>query len=109
LQQSAWFPVAQIAPGVILFGLVAWERRRRYLEQHPEIILRRRAKRGLRRERRAMRRAAREGDPTRFGTAATKAMQVASAPHYAAEARALVGADVLELLQSAEENGEHHA
>jgi hypothetical protein len=103
LQTSPWFPVVQLLPAGAFFGLWSWDRRRRYLEQHPDVVLRRRARRALRRERRALRRAARERDASRFAGAAVNAMRVACAPHYPAEPRALVGSDVLQLLGS---NGE---
>lgn len=103
LQTSAWFPFAQLIPAGAFFGLWSWDRRRRFLEQHPDVVLRRSARRALRRERRALRRAARDRDASAFADAAVNAMRVACAPHYPAEPRALVGNDVLQLLGS---NGE---
>ncbi len=100
LQQQAWFPFAQLGPAMVFVGLWGWDRRRQYLEQHPQILLRRRARRALRREWRAMRRAARTGDAPRFAAAAVSALRVACAPHFPAEPRALVGGDVLQLLGS---------
>ena len=47
-------------------------------------------------------RAARAGDAPRFAAAAISAMRVATAPHYPAEPRALVGSDVLGLLPEKE-------
>jgi len=104
-QQQAWFPLVQLAPAVAFFGLWRWDRRRRYLEKHPHIILRRRARRALRRQWRILRRAARAADGRRFAAAAVNAMRVACAPHYPAEPRALVGCDVLALLPEAERFG----
>ena len=78
------------------------DRRRRYLEDHPEILLRRRARRALHREWRTLRRAARAGDVPGFATAAVSALRVGSAPHFPAEPRALVGSDVLQLLTELE-------
>jgi hypothetical protein len=101
VQQQAWFPLMQIVPAALFVGLALWDHRRRYLEQHPEVVLRRRARRALRREWRAVRRAARAGEAAGFATAAVSAMQVACAPHFPAEARALVGQDVLEALPEA--------
>jgi hypothetical protein len=98
VQEQAWFPVLQLCPGFAFLGLWAWDRRRRYLELHPEIVLRRRARRALRRERRKLGHAAREGDAPRFADSAVTAMRVACAPHYPAEQRALVGGDVLQVL-----------
>jgi hypothetical protein len=104
-QQQAWFPLVQLAPALAFFGLWRWDRRRRYLEKHPDIILRRRARRALRRQRSILRRAARAADARCFATAAVNAMRVASAPHYPAEPRALVGCDVLPLLPETERSG----
>jgi hypothetical protein len=100
-QQQPWFPLVQVSPALAFIALCSWDRRRRYLQQHPDILLRRRARRALRRQRREMRRASRAGDAIRFAGAAVGAMQVACAPHYPAEPRALVGSDVLPLLDDA--------
>jgi hypothetical protein len=104
-QQQAWFPLAQLAPAAAFGGLWGWDRRRRYYEKHPDILLRRRARRDLRRQRRIVRRAARAKDAPRFAAAAVSAMQVACAPHYPAAPRALVGSDVLALVHDSGGNG----
>ncbi len=104
-QHQAWFPLVQLAPAVGFLGLWRWDRRRRYLEKHPDIILRRRARGALRRQRRILRQAARAADARRFAAAAVNAMRVACAPHYPAEPRALVGSDVLPLLPGPERAG----
>jgi hypothetical protein len=103
LQTSPWFLVVQVIPAGAFLGLWTWDRRRRYFEQHPDVLLRRRARRALHRERRALRRAARDQDAAQFAGAAVTAMRVACAPHYPAEPRALVGSDILQVLGS---NGE---
>jgi hypothetical protein len=104
-QQQAWFPLLQLAPAAAFFGLWSWDRRRRYLEQHSDILLHRRARRALHRQRRILQRAARAADAPRFAAAAVSAMRVACAPHYPAEPRALVGADVLPLLPELDRAG----
>lgn len=104
-QQQAWFPLVQLAPAAFFFGLWSWDRRRRYLEGHPDVPLRQRARRALRRQRGIVRRAARAADAARFAAAAVNAMRVACAPHYPAEPRALVGGDVLPLLPEADRTG----
>ncbi len=104
-QLQPWFPFAQLGPALFFLGLWSWDRRRRYLEVHPDVVLRRRARRALRRQWRALRRAARTSDAPRFATAAVNALRVASAPHYPAEPRALVGGDVLPLLPEAARAG----
>ncbi len=104
-QEQAWFPLAQLAPAVAFAGLWGWDRRRRYFEQHPDALRRRRARRDLRRQWRAVRQAAQAKDAPRFATAAVSAMRVACAPHYPAEPRALVGSDVLTLIRETGGNG----
>jgi hypothetical protein len=99
LQRNSWFPLLQLLPAAVFLGLWIWDRRRRYFEQHPEVLVRRRARRALHREWRALRQAARSGDAQGFASAAVSAMRVGCAPHYPAEPRALVGSDVLQLLQ----------
>jgi hypothetical protein len=99
LQQRPWFPLVQLGPALLFIGLWTWDRRRRYLEQHPDIVLRARARRALRREWRALREAGSSGNGPRFATCAVSAMRAACAPHYPAEPRALVGADILRLLK----------
>jgi hypothetical protein len=98
VQRQAWFPVVQIAPAVFFLGLWLWDKRRRYLEQHPEVVLRRRARRALRREYRVFRRAGEARNASAFATSAVRAMRVACAPDYPAEPRALVCGDILEVL-----------
>jgi hypothetical protein len=102
LQRQVWFPLVQLAPASAFLGLWLWDRRRRYFEQHPNLVLRRQARRALRRHRRLLHKAVRAGDAPQFATAAVSAMRVACAPHYPAEPRALVGGDVLLLLPEAE-------
>jgi hypothetical protein len=87
------------------FGLWGWDKRRRYLAQHPDLVLRRRARRALRRERRALQRAAHAADAPRFVACAVRSLRVACAPHYPAEPRALVGADILAVLPEHERTG----
>jgi hypothetical protein len=105
LQQRAWFLVVQLLPVFGFAGLWAWDRRRRYLEKHPGIVLRRRARRALRRERRVLQKAIRAGDSLRYANVAVSAMRVACAPHYPAEPRALVCRDVLDLIGETERAG----
>jgi len=100
LQTSPLFPIVQLIPAGAFLGLWTWDRRRRYYEQHPDVLLRKRARRALHREWRAMRRAARDKDAARFAGSAVSAMRVACAPHYPAEPRALVGSDIVKVLGS---------
>lgn len=105
LQMRAWFPLVQLSPIVFFGGIWMWDRRRRYLEQHPEIVRRRKARRMLRREVRELRRAEASGDAKRFVISAVNAMRVASAPHFPAHPRALVCRDVLEVLNGSGRGG----
>ncbi len=100
-QQQTWFPLIQVFPAAMFGGLWLWDRRRRYLEAHPEVLVRRRARRALRRQRRAMRAAAQARDASGFAAAAVNAMRAGCAPHYPAEPRALVGSDVLAVVGEA--------
>jgi hypothetical protein len=101
IQRKAWFVVVQAIPVAGLIAAWAWERRRRYFEQHPDIVRRRRARRELRRERRTIERAHRSADPAAYGAAAVRAMRVACAPHFPADPEALVCRDVIETLEHA--------
>jgi hypothetical protein len=105
LQRRGWFVVVQMLPLIGFAALWTWDRRRRFLERHPEVVLRRRARRALRRERRELQRAVQAGDKFRFAQVAVRAMRVACAPHYPAEPRALVCRDVLDSLAAAERTG----
>jgi hypothetical protein len=98
LQRQGTFKLLQIAPIVAFLGLWAWDRRRRYLEAYPQILVRRRARRALRREKRALRRAAACSDVSTFANSAVRALRVGAAPHFPAEPDALVAADILQLL-----------
>ena len=98
LQRQSSFRLLQIAPIVVFLGLWAWERRRRYLEANPQILIRRRARWALRREKRTLRRAAQGSDVPTFAAAAVRALRVGSAPHFPAEPGALVAADIIQLL-----------
>jgi hypothetical protein len=105
LQQRRWFPVVQVFPALVLGALWLWDRRRRYLEQHPEVLLKRRARRELRRQLRLARRAAAESDPGGFVHAAINALREVCAPQAAATPEALVCADVLEKLPPETQTG----
>jgi len=105
MQMRADFFLLLLSPLVVFGALSAWDRRRRFLEQHPEIARRQKARRALRRERRALDRAGSRSDAKEFATRAVVAMRVACAPHFPAEPRALVGSDVLSLLDETSRNG----
>ena len=97
-QQRAGFWLLQLGLLAVFLGLWSWDRRRRFLEAHPDLVRRRHARRALRRARRALARAARAGDAPRYLTHAITALRVATAPHFPAEPDALVCRDVLEIL-----------
>ena len=98
LQSRGWFVAAQLLPVAGLLALMRWAQHRRYLEAHPEIVRRRRARRELRREKRRWRQAIAAGDAPGFVRSAANAMKIACAPHFPAEPQALVCADVLSQL-----------
>ena len=100
VQQQSWFLLLQIVPAVTLAGLWFWDSRRRFHALHPEVMLKRLARRGLRRQLRLARRAAAAGDASGFAASAANALREASAPHTAANPDALVCADVLRELPS---------
>ncbi len=101
LQMRGWFVGIQFLPVAGLALLWQWDRRRRYLEAHPEIVRRRRARRELRRKRAELERATAGRDTEAFVQLAAAAMRIAVAPHYPANPQALVGGDVLAQLDPA--------
>jgi hypothetical protein len=105
IQQRAWFPFLHLAPAAALLALWMWDRRRRFNELHPDVVLRRRALRALRHQRKLLYRAARTRDSRTFATSALNAMKVAVAPYYPAEPAALVGTDVLMMLSDQDRSG----
>ena len=105
LQGRWWFLALQLVPAAALAGLWGWDRRRRFLEAHPEVIRKRRAHRGLRRQLRLARRASAARDADGFVTGAINALREACAPHGAANPEALVCADVLEEIPAPQRQG----
>jgi hypothetical protein len=105
LQARGWFLGLQLVPASVLGGLWAWDRRRRFLRAHPEVILKRRARRGLRRQLRLARRAAAAQNTAGFIGSAANAFREACAPHSAANPEALVCADVLRELPEPDRAG----
>ena len=105
LQLRGWFLLLQIFPALGFCSLWWWDRHRRYLERHPEIVRRRQARRALCHERRRLELAAASGDAEEFVRHAIIALQIASAPHYPADPRALVCGDILQILNVPEREG----
>jgi hypothetical protein len=105
LQLRGWFFGVQLLPVFGLLALWQWDRRRRFLEAHPEIVRRRQARRALRREKRKLQKALESGDAKAFVQHAADAMKIAVAPHYPANPQALVCADVLDQLDETGRNG----
>jgi hypothetical protein len=106
LQLRVWFVGLQLVPLAGFIALWQWDRRRRYLEAHPEIVRRSRARRALRRERRQLQAAAAAGDAAAYLQHAARAMTIAVAPHFPANPRALVCGDVLAQLNGAGQTGD---
>ncbi len=105
LQLNNGFLWGQLVPLFGFIGLWLWDRRRRFYEAHPEVLVRKRARRALRRERVELNKAAQANDAARFVDLAVSAMRIGSAPHFPAAPRALVGRDILELLDETERRG----
>jgi hypothetical protein len=105
LQLQGWFVLLQLLPVVALIGLWRWDERRRFLAAHPDIVRRRKAKRDLRREQNILQNALAAGDAEKFVAHTAAAMRIAVAPHFPADASALVGSDVLTQLSEAERAG----
>ena len=76
-------------------ALWRWDRRRRYLEAHPDLVSRAQARHALRREKQRLQHAIAANDIAAFVHHAARAMSIAVAPHFPADPRALVGSDVL--------------
>ncbi len=104
-QLRVWMPMVQVAPVLILLALWQWDRRRRYLEAHPEIVRRAKARRALRREKIELQRAFAAGDARGFVAHAARAMSIAVAPQLPANPQALVGADVIAHLDDGARSG----
>jgi hypothetical protein len=105
LQQRSFFWWLQLLP-LTGFGLLWYaERRRRFLEQHPDVVRRRQARRTLRGHRKEMRAAAIGNDEVRFARSAVLALQTACAPHFPALPRALVGRDILAVFDESTRDG----
>jgi hypothetical protein len=101
LQLRGWFVCLQFVPVIGFIALWQWDRRRRFLEAHPEIVRRRQARRALRRKKRELQKAASAGDADAFVHHAADAMKISCAPHFPAHPQALVCADVLAQLDDA--------
>jgi len=104
LQLRGWFVCVQLVPVIGFLALWQWDRRRRFLEAHPEIVRRRQARSALRREKGRLQKAIAAGDAAAFVQHAADAMKISCAPHFPAHPQALVCADVLAQLDGAEQN-----
>ena len=105
LQMQKWFLVVQLFPALALATLWQWDRHRRFLAAHPDIVRRRQALRALSREKRVLARAATYHDAPGFIRSGVTALQIVAAPHYPAEPRALVCGEVLSLFDEGERAG----
>lgn len=105
IQSRPWFILVQAAPAVLFLALFIWDKRRRFLAAHPDVVLRARGLRELRKRRHAMNRAWERQDATTFRDEAVEALRAGSSPHYSALPRALVGSDVLGVLPPEQRDG----
>jgi hypothetical protein len=94
VQTRGWFLALQLVPALVLGGLWAWDRRRRFQEDHPDLVRRRRAHRAMLRELKLARQAAAAGDAPEYLRAAANALREGSAPHAGANPAAFVARDV---------------
>jgi hypothetical protein len=106
LQLRGWFLGLQLTPALGFLALWLWDRRRRYLEAHPDIVRRAQARRALRREVQKLHKAVAAVDQNAFVQHAARAMSIAVAPHFPANPQALVSADVLAHLATVGQNGQ---
>ena len=104
-QLRGWLVAVQLVPVIGILALWQWDRRRRFLEAHPDIVRRRAAKRALRRKKINLQKAVAAGDAGAFAHCAADALRLAVAPHFPANPQALVCGDVLAKLDGAEQNG----
>jgi hypothetical protein len=104
-QKRVGLILVQILPVFIFVLLWRWDEHKRFLEAHPEIVRRRRAKRDLRWEIDLWRKAVAQGDIQGFVVHAAAAMRIAVAPYFPAEADAMVCGDVLSRFDTAERDG----
>jgi len=99
LQLRGGFIALQLVPAFGFLVLWQWDRRRRFLAAHPEIVRRRQARRSLRKEKVKLQKAMAAGDGKGFVQHAAEAMKIACAPHFPAHPRALVCGEVLAQLE----------
>ena len=104
-QLQVWYWFLALLPVYVFFRIWQWDQRRRYLEAHPEIVRRMKARKELRLKKSELRVAVAAGDAENFLRHAAAAMRIAVAPHFPADDRALVGGDVLSQLDEAERGG----
>lgn len=105
-QGDLGFLTVQFLPVLGIAALWGWDRRRRFLEHHPDIVIRRRARRAVRRHLRRARRAAASGDAQQFLSDTLAALREASAPTERAHPLALTCRDVVQDLPTVGLNGE---
>jgi hypothetical protein len=95
LQQRPGFIALQLAFAAALAGVWGWHRRRAHLENHPEILARRAARRALQRRLAEIRAAAQARDAAAFAVHCADAFKEAAAPELDSAPQALVAADLL--------------
>lgn len=105
LQSRGWFLALQLVPAIGLVFLWMQYRRNEHLARHPEVLLKRRARREMRRQLRLARQAAGSRNAAGFVSGATNALREACAPHAAANPEALVCADILQELPGTDQEG----
>ncbi len=104
-QLQGWYVFLALLPLYVFFRIWQWDERRRFLEAHPEVVRRMKARKDLRAEKNKLREAVAAGDAEKFVQHAAAALRIVVAPHFPADDRALVGGDVLSQLDEAERGG----
>ena len=104
-QLQGWYVFLALLPLYVIFRIWQRDERRRFLEAHPEIVRRMKARKDLRVEKIKLREAVAAGDAEKFVRHAAAALRIVVAPHFPADDRALVGGDVLAQLDETERGG----
>jgi hypothetical protein len=105
LQGQTWFLIIQLIPALALGLICGWDAFRRYQEQHPDVIIRWKARRRVRCHLKTMNQAAHGRQTGLFVQASINALREACAPSCVADPQALVCQDVLMQLPKTMQKG----
>ncbi len=99
----SWF--LALLPVLGFLALWRWDEARRFWEAHPDLARRRKSKRDLRKEKKKLQAAWMANDVEKFVSHAVMVLRIAAAPHFPANERALVCAEILAQLSVVQQNG----